>query len=89
MSRFCKTCRFLEADKAQLKANCMFWVQFAEKFGRPKLGIGQPIFRPTAIFPRHVWDDLPTTPEMASLGHDWSKEALSETMDCQKWEGRA
>lgn len=86
MSRFCKTCRFLVADKANLLAECMFWVEFAKTAPKPFAKIGGPIFRPMSVPPRFVWDDLPTPPDLVALGHDFAADPWSEVMDCPEWQ---
>lgn len=88
MTRHCKSCRHLEADRDQRWAECMFWVDFAKRFPLPFAKVNGPTFRPMMISPRHVWDDLPTPPEIAALGRDFASEPWSEVMDCPQWEQR-
>jgi hypothetical protein len=88
MGRFCKTCRFLSADREACKAQCMFWVEFAKTAPRPQMGIWKPTFSPMIVSPRHVWSDLPAHPDIAALGDQTPREDWTETMDCPTWEGR-
>lgn len=85
MGRFCKTCKHLRADRVEQRAECLFWAEFAETFPMPFARIGGPIFREMVVLPRHVWDDIPTAPDLAKLGHDNAADLWSETMDCAQW----
>ena len=85
MSRFCKTCRHLTADREKQSATCSFWVEFAKTFQMPFGRIAGPTFQPMVILARHVWDDLPTHPDLAALGHDNATDPWSEVMDCPQW----
>lgn len=86
MSRFCKTCAFMKGNREKLDARCHYWPHFAQTNPRPQVAMWQPTFAPSILSPRLVWDDLPTPSEMAEMGRDFSKEPLSETMDCPTWE---
>jgi hypothetical protein len=84
MSRFCKTCKFLKADREKQLAECTFWVDFAKRFPMPFSRISSPIFRPTVVLPRHIWNDLPVAPDIAKTSADMTAD-WTEFMDCPQW----
>lgn len=88
--RFCKTCRFLRADRAEPTAECVFWVEFAKTFPMPWAKIGAPArFGTMVIFPRHVWDDLPRNLALDGIDTSCVDGPWSEVMDCPQWLAKA
>ena len=89
MSRFCKTCHYLVADKDALRAECTFWVAFGKAFPMPWARISSPQFQAMPVLPRHVWDDLPRASELAGIDASCVAGPWSEVMDCPHWSDRS
>ena len=89
MGRFCKTCRYLAADKERRHAKCTFWKEFEKTFPMPWASARDclsPRFYDLLLSPRHIWDDLPRAKELDGIDTSCVDGPWSELMDCPQWQ---